>query len=1057
MHTAHAVGVAPVPLMAEAGTPAYMAPEQWRGEDVDAATDLWAMGVILYRLLAGRLPFLADTPAALAARVLSGEPPLPLERLRPDVPTELCQLVEHLLRFDRKERPRDAVAVTAILEDLLGAEPSQSRPLALPGPLGAWSTADFWVDPDASGWLVHQSSSGTALRYWQKMLLVFVPDSTEAVWQEFPAWLLEEAGVDVDVLLYRGVRPGAVDDCAGELRALLDEQFRRQRHIIFVTHGAGTQVVLRLLADDATALWRREGGRGRLDTRSPFYRVRCVAAIVPGKGVSTVERRAQRPAAPDAEGAAVEAEFVHETQRFGAAKLLTPALYYFGLGGDGRSSSNRDRSSAAALATAIRPDAPLIKSLAQFLTQPEMMLAWEIVAQGFELDSAARIAALVGSGNDDTNLDPTVRSACGGTQAQIYDQLLALCRSHHRRAVRAVVTGDAGVGKSTVLRMLGRTLSGAFLSSLDTDAVFPIFVPLYFVKLQAERLSSLQPMERAAILHELIIDWWCEWVGAITYAGSIDNEWVTAHLRGEPVVLILDGVDEFLTNHPSLGIADMRNMLGFLSAECGQNGRLTILLGVRSTQPGLVSFASDSNQVYEVLRLTTDQAIRQFPTASNWLDLKTAQVEKMLLTPLILAQLDVRGPVGGPRPTTRTEIIQLALSTIVEQSELHRQLDSGHELIEASRWIDALMIVASCLFRRLRGEIAISALKADAAAALRDWEQHLDGIGQREAAQGVLAGIRLLCDDWACDALVRRTILYPTGPGEIRFLHREWQDYLTARYLATCIRWGYLKELGHFAFTLPMFLAAGEMLRDMRIEAELVRDVEECTRATGEQLIHANFSAVLGNSRAPMSGPAMSMLLGDLKRAPLLSRLVILASFGNRGMMSDPSDASVGEVRRQLLHGLMALVEDERVDRLSRSLAWCNIKAFHQQFGTEPPPGPWPGLGEHEEDERPVLELICDIKKNPPQVTPRHRSLQIAWVQIQTMVPVVTHRPLSAVHYLYTVVVAKRHHAHIPEVSQELPAVFQEGSPVWQGYKSYTHVPEVWTLFCRCRDLFYSP
>ena len=70
------------------------------------------------------------------------------------------------------------------------------------------------------------------------------------------------------------------------------------------------------------------------------------------------------------------------------------------------------------------------------------------------------------------------------------------------------------------------------------------------------------------------------------------------------------------------------------------------------------------------------------------------------------------------------------------------------------------------------------------------------------------------------------------------------------------------------------------------------------------------------------------------------------------------------------------------------------------------------------------------------------------------MILVAPHRPISAAHYLYTVVVCKRHRVHIPEVTQELPAVFAEGSPIALGYRNYTVVPEIWTLFQRCREMF---
>jgi CheY-like chemotaxis protein len=90
------------------GTPAYMSPEQLLTDaDLDPRSDLWAVGVVLYECLTGKLPFTAATPVALIAKVLNEEPPTPAE-LNPEVPETLSALVLELLAKRREDRPGSA-------------------------------------------------------------------------------------------------------------------------------------------------------------------------------------------------------------------------------------------------------------------------------------------------------------------------------------------------------------------------------------------------------------------------------------------------------------------------------------------------------------------------------------------------------------------------------------------------------------------------------------------------------------------------------------------------------------------------------------------------------------------------------------------------------------------------------------------------------------------------------------------------------------------------------------------------------------------------------------
>jgi serine/threonine protein kinase/TolB-like protein/Tfp pilus assembly protein PilF len=85
------------------GTANYMSPEQARGAEVDGRTDIWSLGVILYEMISGRIPFEGDTPAEVLSRILQKDPK-PLARYAPEAPEELERIVTKSLAKDREGR-----------------------------------------------------------------------------------------------------------------------------------------------------------------------------------------------------------------------------------------------------------------------------------------------------------------------------------------------------------------------------------------------------------------------------------------------------------------------------------------------------------------------------------------------------------------------------------------------------------------------------------------------------------------------------------------------------------------------------------------------------------------------------------------------------------------------------------------------------------------------------------------------------------------------------------------------------------------------------------------
>ncbi len=97
------------------GTVAYMSPEQTRGEEVDHRTDIWSLGVMLYQMVTGQLPFKGDYEQAVVYSILN-QGPEPMKKLRADVPAELEEIVQKSLQKDGGKRYQKIDDVISFLE-----------------------------------------------------------------------------------------------------------------------------------------------------------------------------------------------------------------------------------------------------------------------------------------------------------------------------------------------------------------------------------------------------------------------------------------------------------------------------------------------------------------------------------------------------------------------------------------------------------------------------------------------------------------------------------------------------------------------------------------------------------------------------------------------------------------------------------------------------------------------------------------------------------------------------------------------------------------------------
>ncbi len=166
-------GRAPVTMAgAVCGTPEYMAPEQARGAKVGPQADIYSLGVILYQMLCGELPFKAPTTLAVITKQLN-EPPVPPRERRPElaIPEQLEALCLEAMAKDPSERPESGLAFRERLMAAHAAMSSQgvaSSPIqvGVPGPTGPSPSAPSAAGPAPDEFL---PEAGLWSRWWRPM------------------------------------------------------------------------------------------------------------------------------------------------------------------------------------------------------------------------------------------------------------------------------------------------------------------------------------------------------------------------------------------------------------------------------------------------------------------------------------------------------------------------------------------------------------------------------------------------------------------------------------------------------------------------------------------------------------------------------------------------------------------------------------------------------------------------------------------------------------------------------------------------------------------------
>jgi len=575
-----------------------------------------------------------------------------------------------------------------------------------------------------------------------------------------------------------------------------------------------------------------------------------------------------------------------------------------------------------------RPNDVIVSALAALikpcLERRENWLARETTLRVHRIDESMGITSLIGSPG------PVSRGGAAGSQSHVLQELIGVAKAERQSPRTLVLTGDAGVGKSVSLRALAQIISAEYIGREYVQTCpLCIFLPLQQMDIRdlAEGPpGSVSPFElwRFLCLHwsnfvnenfRIEAERWSS-VRSQEYKGSsgpatppqiplVDEEWINDQLAAKNVMLVLDGVDEFLANNPMVTLDMIVELARYFERRFESNHRLFVVFGIRSTWPSYEALVRHRTEdVYRVSRLTLVDAEKLFPGISAWVgQINDEGLVATILTPLILMRIGPRlHEFDAAQLRTKSMVMDVSLNALLESSVLAFGNPSG-----LTCWKQSLCVIAWLFYSKSRGELSLEELMAEASE-LRDRWLSVSKSGSSEASN-LVSAISLLTENRTAIRLLNRSVLFPTYGTSYRFQHREWQDYLVSSYLATCIRLGQYHDLSQTAFQASMFAMAGEQIFDHPITGRQITTLLSVGGTIERQFAFGNVCGTLFNSTAPMDGPAVRLVIESALQMPV-PRHLLISGFAYRALRCDPRDFAVPTIRGELIGTLHHLVEN---------------------------------------------------------------------------------------------------------------------------------------------------
>ncbi len=640
-----------------------------------------------------------------------------------------------------------------------------------------------------------------------------------------------------------------------------------------------------------------------------------------------------------------------------------------------------------------------------------------------------------------------------GSQKAVFEHLLEIYHQSAPEGRVFLLSGVAGIGKTRLVSRVARHLA---IRHLRWDPLFDR--RLYYIQMREferipPRKEGMQSsfgcrMVEAWIAHARMVVPGCErQVSADNFGRALQHESYT---------LLLDGVDDFLNNHPDVRWDELEDAFRELFAktleeEHWKRKRL-IILSSRSGEEGLADFFDAKNVVRcEVEPLSDEDIEARFPRAwaliqalRNATDANTdLQKQKealdLLRTPLVLVPLDrpsVHSAILLQYPSL-ARLLDTALRAIIDHTKLPDALTQKDNFQRLA--LDILTIVARINYGTPNALFSLSEIRKAIPAIQAVWKKHARDHARLEAFEVILgqAGMmseaernaltpqqiaRMTNEDDRILSAVLRTVFQSLAGKMWNYVHRFWEDFLVARYYFICAKYQLVEEFGALGYLPHITEMAGDLLgsdpetsnqdRKYVIPASLIDATRLLAREEANLFYVCNSLAlaVWNRRHTTIDGPALQALVrcleipalfqaetsppttAQLRRVTPVQRCFILNGLMIRALEESHTGGEASAQLGRLGKVAMCGAGLADIDPIFGHLCCCYLEAL-RSAGVTIPLLDFPALTGKDECQTTLSDVVNEADLR------KRRSLQLAFVQLIRLGPRNPERLIATVHY----------------------------------------------------------